>query len=291
MDWEAREQNRGRGGVEWRWQRRRASRSSLVYADARSLVLARASSLPRSGPRRRLPSAPHVPPAELAPRCGACVRTSDWTCRRSRSTSAASIARSSRKHAASPRPRRAARSASSRSTIRSCTGCDTRTGAAPPGSRPNRAASGSAQVPRARKAQATTPMSTSPPSTRGRSPLARRARPPARHARTQRAHHRAAAAIPDALAKAFGNSGRDVAVRFRELVDARLYATAAGNEVWVAIATQAADRRFVDERLRDVLFRLVFDAAEAELWEPRADWPLGELAWFDVARLGLRGLA
>jgi hypothetical protein len=49
-----------------------------------------------------------------------------------------------------------------------------------------------------------------------------------------------------------------------------------------------ADGRFVDERLRDVLFRLVFDAAEAELWEPRADWPSGELAWFEAARLGLR---
>jgi len=32
----------------------------------------------------------------------------------------------------------------------------------------------------------------------------------------------------------------------------------------------------------------VLDAAEAELWEPRADWPSGELAWFEVARLGLR---
>ena len=80
----------------------------------------------------------------------------------------------------------------------------------------------------------------------------------------------------------------DVALRFGELIDARLHATAAGDEIWVAIATQAADDRFVGERLRDVLFRLVFDAAEAELWEPRVDWPSGELAWFEVARLGLR---
>jgi hypothetical protein len=60
---------------------------------------------------------------------------------------------------------------------------------------------------------------------------------------------------------------------------------------WTCVAdpTQAADGRFVDERLPDVLFRLVFfDAPGAELWEPRADWPLGELAWFEVARLGLR---
>lgn len=61
-----------------------------------------------------------------------------------------------------------------------------------------------------------------------------------------------------------------------------------GDGLWVAIATQAVDGRFVDERLREVLFRLVFDAAEAELWEPRADWPLDEPAWFEVARLGLR---
>jgi hypothetical protein len=96
------------------------------------------------------------------------------------------------------------------------------------------------------------------------------------------------AAIPEALADALARRGRDVTMRFGDLVDARLHATAAGDEIWVAIATQAVDGRFVDERLRDVLFRLVFDAAEAELWEPRADWPLGELAWFEVARLGLR---
>ncbi len=99
----------------------------------------------------------------------------------------------------------------------------------------------------------------------------------------------AIATIPGALTSALARRGRDVTVRFGELVDARLHATASGDEIWVAIATQVADGRFVDERLRDVLFRLVFDAAEAELWEPRADWPLGELAWFEVARLGLRG--
>jgi hypothetical protein len=101
----------------------------------------------------------------------------------------------------------------------------------------------------------------------------------------------ATAAIPATLDEALAARGRDVAVRFGGLVDARLHVPASGKELWVAIATQAADGRFVDERLRDVLFRLVFDAVGAELWEPRADWPLGELAWFEVARLGLRELA
>lgn len=98
----------------------------------------------------------------------------------------------------------------------------------------------------------------------------------------------AAAVIPEALADAFARRCCDIGLRFGNVVDARLHATAAGDEIWVAIATQAADGRVVDERLRDVLFRLVFDAAEAELWEPRTDWPSGELAWFEVARLGLR---
>jgi hypothetical protein len=40
-------------------------------------------------------------------------------------------------------------------------------------------------------------------------------------------------------------------------------------EVWVAITTQVADERFVEERPRDVLFGLVLAAAKAELWEPR----------------------
>ena len=97
----------------------------------------------------------------------------------------------------------------------------------------------------------------------------------------------AADSIPSVLADAFAHRNRDVTVCFGELADARLHVTATGEEVWVAIATQATDGRFVEERLR-VLFGLVLDAAEAELWEPRADWPSGELAWFEVARLGLR---
>ena len=94
--------------------------------------------------------------------------------------------------------------------------------------------------------------------------------------------------IPDAVADTLQAAGRDLAVRFGDVVDARLHSVETCDELWVSIATQAADGRFLDERLRDVLFRLVFDAADAEVWEPRADWPAGELRWFEVARLGLR---
>jgi hypothetical protein len=96
-----------------------------------------------------------------------------------------------------------------------------------------------------------------------------------------------AASIGRVLAEAFEHRGSDVSACFGELIDTRLHVTAAGEEVWVAIATQATDGRFVEERLRAALFALVLEAAEATLWEPRADWPLGELEWFEVARLGL----
>jgi hypothetical protein len=98
----------------------------------------------------------------------------------------------------------------------------------------------------------------------------------------------ASGSIDSALAEAFDHRDRDVAISCAGLIDARLQVVASGEEVWVAIASQATDGRFVEERLRDVLFGLVLTAAEADLWEPRADWPSGELAWFEVARLGLR---
>lgn len=106
--------------------------------------------------------------------------------------------------------------------------------------------------------------------------------------RSARIVNEAADSIPSLLTNAFNERDQDVAASFGGLVDVRLHVTTPGQEVWVAVATQATDGRFVEERLRDVLFGLVLEAAEAELWEPRADWPSGELSWFEVARLGLR---
>jgi hypothetical protein len=98
----------------------------------------------------------------------------------------------------------------------------------------------------------------------------------------------ARAEVPAALEAAAVAPESDVLVRFGELVDARLLLPAAGDEVWVAIATRAADGGFVAEGLRDLLFAIVFDTAGAEIWEARPDWPSGPLEWFEVARLGLR---
>jgi hypothetical protein len=98
----------------------------------------------------------------------------------------------------------------------------------------------------------------------------------------------ASGSIDSVLGEAFDRRDCDIAISFAGLIDARLHVATSGEEVWVAIASQATDGRFVEERLRDVLFGLVLTAAEADLWEPRVDWPSGELAWFEVARLGLR---
>lgn len=83
----------------------------------------------------------------------------------------------------------------------------------------------------------------------------------------------AVAEIPSVLEHAFADRGVTSRFRIGDLVDARLHVPAAGDDVWVALATQAADGRFVEERLCDVLFGVVFDAARAEVVEPRADWP------------------
>lgn len=151
---------------------------------------------------------------------------------RSRSISAGSIIPWSARRGGSRQRRRVGRSASSRSSIRSCIACAADAGAARRGWRSTRRGS--------------------------------------------------------ALAQAFADPDRDIAISFAGLVDARLHVTASGEEVWVVLGTQATDGRFVEERVRAVLFGLVLTAAEAVLWEPRADWPSGELAWFEVARLGLR---
>ena len=97
----------------------------------------------------------------------------------------------------------------------------------------------------------------------------------------------AAAVIPEALAGALARRGRDVALRFGDLVDGRLYATAAGDEIWVAIATRTADGRFVDNDFATCSSASSSMRARPALGTTRG-LAFGELAWFEVARLGLR---
>jgi hypothetical protein len=97
--------------------------------------------------------------------------------------------------------------------------------------------------------------------------------------------------IPAMVADAFARREEDVEIRLADRVDMRLFVSAAGDEVWVAIATRGADGGSIDEAVRDVLFRIAFESAGAEISEPRFDWPSGRLEWFEVARLGLRELS
>jgi len=94
--------------------------------------------------------------------------------------------------------------------------------------------------------------------------------------------------LPTALEAAFAQRERDVPIRLADRVDVRLFVSAVGDEVWVAIATRGSDGDSVDEPVGDAPFRIAFDAAAAEISEPRFDWPTGPLEWFEVARLGLR---
>jgi hypothetical protein len=62
----------------------------------------------------------------------------------------------------------------------------------------------------------------------------------------------ARADAPPALVAAAAAPDRDLLIRFGELVDVRLLVSAAGDEVWVAIATRAVDGAFVVDGLREV---------------------------------------
>ncbi len=94
--------------------------------------------------------------------------------------------------------------------------------------------------------------------------------------------------IPAAVAEALRERDRDVLFTVEAAIDGRLYVPAACDEAWIAISTQLPDQSFVPERLRDLLFVIAQEAAQAVLAEPRADWPTGELEWHEVARLALR---
>jgi hypothetical protein len=130
--------------------------------------------------------------------------------------------------AASRRRRRAARSGSSRSSTRSSTGSVTAAGAARRGSKPRSAASCSARSRNGPQRPPTTPTSTSSLSTTSAGSCAMTttacvtrssATPASSTLLPQRSARRSMTRLHTA--------GRDVALRFGELVDARLHATAA----------------------------------------------------------------
>lgn len=58
-------------------------------------------------------------------------------------------------------------------------------------------------------------------------------------------------------------------------------------EIWLAVSTRDIDGAGVPTRLRDVIFATFELLAGGGEWEWRADWPTGELRWFERARMGL----
>ncbi len=156
------------GGIRRRADERRASSSECVdRCQRRSLIVV--VSLLVTAPVRSTPAAAgrrvngHGRTRRTRVTRAASAKTSNSASLRSRWTLPRSTTRSSPKHAASRRRRPVDRSGSSRSSTRSSTGSVTAAGAARPGSRPTRAASGSAPVRNGRQGPARTPTSTSSP--------------------------------------------------------------------------------------------------------------------------------
>ena len=59
-------------------------------------------------------------------------------------------------------------------------------------------------------------------------------------------------------------------------------------EIWCALCVRGTDGVGVPEPLRDVLFARLEEHLAPVLFEPRNDWPTGEVEWFEVVVLGLR---
>ena len=94
------------------------------------------------------------------------------------------------------------------------------------------------------------------------------------------------------LREARAQSGIELFVVLVESVEARLYVelTEGLEEIWLAVSTRDRQGRGVNFRLRDAIFVSFEHAAGRAEWEPRADWPTGELHWFEVARLGVQSV-
>lgn len=94
--------------------------------------------------------------------------------------------------------------------------------------------------------------------------------------------------IPKTLATAMDRRDEDVVFALTPGISGRLHVPTPGDELWIALSTRMADGRFVPNGLRDVLFAITLEPAQAIDAEPRPDWPTGQLEWHEIARLGLR---
>jgi hypothetical protein len=59
-------------------------------------------------------------------------------------------------------------------------------------------------------------------------------------------------------------------------------------EIWCALSVRGTDDSFIPAAVRDLLFVSLEDHVSPALFEARDDWPVGDIEWFEVVRLGMR---
>jgi len=95
---------------------------------------------------------------------------------------------------------------------------------------------------------------------------------------------------PAYLAEARDRPGQDATFVLAGILEIRLHVirTPQLEEIWLAVSTRLVNGDGASLPLRDLVFVTFEQAAGQAEWELRADWPSGELRWFERARLGLR---
>lgn len=67
-----------------------------------------------------------------------------------------------------------------------------------------------------------------------------------------------------------------------------VYRSKGVEEIWCAISVRAVDGNFIRPELRDLLFAALEEHLAPAVFEPRSDWPTGDVGWFEAVRLGMR---
>jgi hypothetical protein len=99
-----------------------------------------------------------------------------------------------------------------------------------------------------------------------------------------------AAGLLQLVAEALSRRGTELAAELGGYLPCRVLVVESGGveEIWCALSGRAVDGTHVRDRLRDVLFAALEDRFPDAVFEVRGDWPVGQVGWWEVVRLGLR---
>ena len=105
-----------------------------------------------------------------------------------------------------------------------------------------------------------------------------------------RLQHGLRATLSQLADDALGQRGTELRADLGDYLPCRVLVLERGGveEIWCALSTRAVDGSHVLDRLRDILFADLEAHFPGAVFETRADWPTGELAWWEVVRFGLR---